>query len=79
MKTFSGAFRGSAKSYPFNTESEIQIGDIVKLEGYKGHITVTDILDEVYEYFTYGLSELSHIPTSSTGLIKVVKVINEEE
>lgn len=79
MKTFLGTFKEGAKSYPFNTESDIKIGDNVKLEGYNNHIIITSILDELYEYFTYDSPVLSHSPTSSTGLIKTVFVIKEKE
>lgn len=41
----------SSKRYTFNTESDIKIRDLIKIEGYKTNLQVVEIKSELFEYY----------------------------
>lgn len=82
MKTFLGTFKTSLKAYPFNTEEEIEVGDILEVEGYSSHISVNKVYNEVFNFFSYKTGELisGNELLPGMGLIKtvIIKKIESE-
>lgn len=66
------------KSYTFNTESDVKVGDLVTIEGYNSNLQVTKVYDMLYKnYYPANGSlfvdndTLPEIKEVSCGLVKV--------
>lgn len=48
------------KRYAFNTESDVEIGDVLKSSSYDTNIVVVKVLDEAFKYYNAATGKLSN-------------------
>ena len=69
----------NSKKYCFNTESEVNIGDIISSTEYTSKMIVTNILDKKFSYYNEITGELSNILMSTRqGEIKTLEIRNND-
>lgn len=62
-----------ARSYSFNTELDVKVGDLLQCPDYHGKmIQVIGIEDEVYSHFSFKTGELRKDMTAGCGVIKTL-------
>lgn len=65
-----------AKRYCFRTESDVNVGDILKSPDYDTPMTVVNVLDKDFQYFNKVTGELSSELTSTCSYpIKTLEVV----
>lgn len=50
---------GKKKKYAFNTDSEVEVGDLIKSEAYDTNMQIVKILGKTHKYFNASTGELS--------------------
>lgn len=72
----------TGRAYSFNTELDVQVGDLIVSNDYKGkYLQVVKIEDDVYHHFSFKNGELRKSPGLGYGQIKTLTdaVITEVE
>lgn len=69
---------GYTKRYAFNTDADVEEGDMIKSIAYTTHILVVEVLDKAYKYFNRQTGKLTNtLDNSNLFEIKELKVIDK--
>jgi len=67
------------KKYSFNSESNLQVDDLIKSSKYDSLIQVTKVFDKSYKYYNVQTGEMSNEHTSTLQYEIKELIIREEE
>lgn len=80
MKTIFVNFGDSKKKYSFNTNSEVNVGDVLETNAYDAKLTVIEVLDRAFNYVNLVTGDLTdEITGTNCFKIKLIKVIEADE
>jgi len=68
-----------SKKYTFNTNSNLQIGDLIKTPNYNVNIQIVDILDETFKYYDPLTGELSNISNNKSEIKRLELTTDDEK
>lgn len=66
------------KKYSFNTDSEVEVGDLIESPAYDSLMQVVSVLDEAFEYVNIQTGELSS-KFNSTSQYKIRQLVIQTE
>lgn len=66
------------QKYCFRTESEVEVGDVLKSKSYTNNMVVTDIVDVAYKYYNAQNGEMTNT-ISSTKCYPIKTLVLREE
>lgn len=67
------------QKYCFRTESEIEVGDILKSNSYNSNLVVTDVVDADYKYYNAQNGEMTNTINSTKCYPIKTLVLREED
>lgn len=66
------------KRYAFNTDSKVEVGDMIKSDHYKTNVQVVKVLDQAFKYFDRNSGALSNELTSTNQYeIREISIIDK--
>lgn len=68
-----------AKKYAFNTDSDLEVGEMISSQEYTTPMMVVKVLDESYKYFNYATGELTNKFNSTSQWEIRTLIIREDE
>jgi hypothetical protein len=68
-----------AKKYAFNTDSDLEVGEIISSQEYTTPMMVVKVLDESYQYFNFATGELTNEFNSTSQWEIRTLIIREDE
>jgi hypothetical protein len=66
------------KRYVFNTDSDVQVGDMITSKEYTTKLQVVEVLDKSYKYYNQATGELSNEFNSTQQWLTKSLVIRED-
>ena len=65
-----------AKKYSFNTDSNVEVGDMIKSSAYDTNMQIVKVLDKSYKYFNHFSGELSdEFNSTSQWEIRTIQIV----
>ena len=60
---------GYIKRYAFNTENDVEEGDMLKSSSYNTNMQIVEVLDEEFKYFNRVTGEMSNVMNNSNAFL----------
>lgn len=67
------------QKYCFRTDSEVNVGDVLKSNNYTTNMVVTDVVDEDYKYYNKQSGEMTNTINSTNCYPIKTMVLREED